>query len=85
MDRWHEQFRDLFYNPSEVDDTALDTIPQSGAHKELNTVPTIDEVVARIEQVKTGKAPEIYAIPVELLLHGGTNVHKAVLNFILSG
>ena len=85
MDRWHEPFRDLFYNPSRVDDTALDTTPRGDIHDGLDTVPTVDEVVACIKQVNTGKAPGIDRIPVELLLHGATNVHKAVFNFILSG
>ena len=35
--------------------------------------------------MNTVKASRIDAIPVELLLHGATNVHKAVFNFILSG
>ena len=42
-------------------------------------------VVVACKQVNTGKAPGVDGIPVELLLHSGANVHKAVFNFILSG
>ena len=34
--------------------------------------------------MNTGKAPGLDGIPVELLLHGGINVHNAVFNLILS-
>ena len=40
MGRWHEHFRDLFYNPSEVDDAAVDSIPQYDIHPELDIVPS---------------------------------------------
>ena len=84
MCRWHEHFRDLFFNPSEVDDAAVDSIPQRDPLIELDVEPTLIEVIACIKQVNTGKAPGLDGLPVELLLHGGMNVHKAVFNLILA-
>ena len=72
------------YDPSQVDDTALDAIPRSDVHEKLDTVHTVDEVVACIQNMNTGKAPGFDGIPVELMLHGATNVHNAVFNIILS-
>jgi len=84
MCRWHEHFRDLFFNPSEVDDAAVDSIPQRDPLIELDVEPTLIEVIACIKQVNTGKAPGLDGLPVKLLLHGGMNVHKAVFNLILA-
>ena len=84
MRRWFEHFRDLFHNPSVVNDAAVESIPQQDTHPELDNEPSLDEVIQCIKQVNTDKAPGLDGIPVELLLHGGSNVHSAVHSLILS-
>ena len=78
MKRWTEHFSDLFLNPSEVDFEALDTLPQSDFHQSLLRDPSLVEIKSCLKQLNTGKAPGIDGIPVELLLHGGENLHQAV-------
>ena len=84
LDRWYEHFRDLFHNPSVVDTAAIDTLPQQPLHSELDDEPTLEEVVKCIMSVNTNKAPGLDGVPVELLRHGGPNVHLAVHSIILS-
>ena len=78
MKRWTEHFSDLFFNPSEVDFEAVDTLPQSDLHQSLMRDPSLDEIKSCLKQLNTGKAPGLDGIPVELLLHGGDNLHQAV-------
>ena len=78
MKRWTEHFSDLFFNPSEVDFEALDTLPQSDFHQSLLRDPSLEEIKSCLKQLNTGKAPGLDGIPVELLLHGGENLHQAV-------
>lgn len=83
MGRWTEHFQDLFFNPSVVDDDAVDSIPQRELYPELDMEPSLGEVVACIKQINTGKSPGLDGIPVELLVHGGLNIHKAVYSLII--
>ena len=83
MKRWTEHFSDLFFNPSEVDDAAIDSIPQRDIHLELDVEPSLEEVITCIKQLNTGKAPGLDGIPVKLLIHGGMNVHQAIISLIL--
>ena len=78
MKRWTEHFSDLFFNPSVVDFDALSTLPQSELHHSLLREPSLDEIKACLKQLNTGKAPGLDGIPVELLLHGGENLHQAI-------
>lgn len=83
MGRWYEHFLDLFHNPSEVDDAAIDSVPQRPLHPELDREPTLEETIACIKRINTNKAPGLDGVPVELLIHGGMNVHQAVHSLIL--
>lgn len=46
--------------------------------------PTLVETVDCIKQINSNKAPGLDGIPVELLIHGGVNVHCVVHSLILS-
>jgi hypothetical protein len=82
MGRWKEHFTDLFFNPSEVDDAAVDSIPQSVLVEVLNDVPTRDETDLSIKQINTGKSPGLDGIPIELLQRGGDKVKSIVYSLI---
>ena len=84
MGRWYEHFRDLFHNPSDVNAAAIDSVPQRALHPELDIEPSIDETITCIKQINSNKAPGLDGIPVELLKHGGMNVHCAVHSLIIS-
>ena len=74
MGRWKEHFTDLFFNPSVVNNAAVDSISLSGLIEELDAVPTIEETDLYIKQVNAGKAPGLDGSPVELLQKGGKKV-----------
>ena len=48
----------------------------------MSVRPTLDEVKKSIKQIKTGKAPGLDGIPVELLWFGGDIVSSAILDMI---
>ena len=75
MKRWTEHFSDLFFNSSEVDYETIDSIPQREYDHSLNVEPSLDEVKLCIKQLSSGKAPGLDGIPVEMLIHGGENLH----------
>ena len=83
MKRCTEHFSDLFFNPSKVDFEAIDIIPQSEYHQSLMRDPSLDDIKACLKQLNTGKAPGFDGIPVELLIHGGDNLHVAIHSLIL--
>ena len=55
--RWEEHFTYLFFNPSVVDDAAVDSLPQRDLIEELDGVPTREETDLSIKQINAGKAP----------------------------
>ena len=79
MARWTEHFTDLFNNPSAADESVINGLPQI----EMMTDPTFDQVKSAIKEVKTGKAPGLDGLPVELFSHGGDSIATAVCTFIL--
>ena len=83
LKRWSEHFSNLFFNPSDVDNDVIDSLPQSELFDEMAARPTLDEVKKAIKEVNTGKAPGLDGIPVELLRFGGENVASAIWNLIL--
>ena len=83
MARWTEHFKDLFYNPSVVDEDIINGLPQREIIAEMMTIPDLEEIKTTIRKVNTGKAPGLDGIPVELLRFGGDNLAAAVHTFIL--
>ena len=83
MKRWTEHFTDLFFNPSLVDDAAIDSILQRDCIYSLDEEPSLDETINSIKQINTDKAPGLDGIPVELLRHDGENLNRAVHSLIL--
>ena len=83
MKRWQEHFKDLFHNPSSVDDAVLDSIPQLEIRHQLSRLPTLDEVELTVKQINTRKAPGLDGIPVELLQTGSNNILRVVHDLIV--
>ena len=78
MRRWKEHFTDLFFNPSVIDVTAVDSIPQRGFIEKLDAVPMRGEIDLSIKQINAGKVPGLDGIPVDLLQKGGEKVKSIV-------
>ena len=78
MKRWTVHFTDLFFNPSLVDDAAIDNIPQRDCIDSRDEEPSLDETINSIKQINTGKAPGLDGISVELLRHGSENLNHVV-------
>ena len=81
--RWTEHFRDLFHNPSDIDQDVINGLPQHEIINEMNIPPDLEEVKATIKEINTGKAPGLDGIPVELLLHGGEQIASVIHSLIL--
>ena len=84
MSRWTEHFGKLFFNPSEVDDDVINSLPQLDFILDMDKLPTFSEVEDAIRQVNTGKAPGLDGIAVELLQSGGDKVVSAILHLFTS-
>ena len=80
LKRWKEHFADLFFNPSVIDENVINSLPQLDTLFHMDQLPSVEEVVAAMKKIKTGKAP--VCIPIELLQNGGDNVvnvlHKMI-------
>ena len=84
MAQWNEHYTDLFDNPSAVDESVINGLPQKGIIAGKMTDPTINEIKFTIKEVNTGKAPGLDGIPVELLHFGGDNVVIKILALIIA-
>ena len=71
-------FKSFFLNPSEVNFSVIDSLPQYDITHLMNLTPTIDEVRIALKQINSGKAPGLDGIPVELLQHGGENILSSI-------
>lgn len=83
MSRWTEHFADLFHNPSTIDETVINDLPQREIIDSMMSLPTLAEIKSTIKEVNTGKAPGLDGIPVEILLHGGDKISAEIHALIL--
>ena len=73
---WHEHFKDLFFNPSEVDNDVIDSLPQLRMRHHMDRTPTFHELELAVKQINSGKVS--VEIPIELLKTGSQNVLHAI-------
>uniref|UniRef100_K7E0P4 RNA-directed DNA polymerase n=1 Tax=Monodelphis domestica TaxID=13616 RepID=K7E0P4_MONDO len=64
--RWKEHFSQLLNQPSSVDQSTLDQIPQNRTIEQLDVPPSIKEVQKAIQQMSAGKAPGKDGIPIKV-------------------
>ena len=83
MLRWQEHFKDLFHNPSLIDEEVLESIPQTEIKHALDTPPNLAEVELVVKQINSRKAPGIDGIPVEMLQTGSKSVLRVVHELIV--
>ena len=81
IERWQEHFRDLFFNPSVVDESVIDNLPQLEIKHHMDRIPTLEEVDKAVNQINSGKAP--VHIPVELIKTRSEKVRQATLDLMI--
>ena len=81
-DRWVEHFSELLNQPSEVDMSILDEIPQP-IDETLDELITEAELDQALKNTKRGQSPGPDGVLPEVLIHGGVRL-KAFLFAILT-
>ena len=82
-DRWVEHFSELLNQPSEVDMSILDEIPQQPIDETLDEPITEAELDQALKNTKLGKSPGPDGVLPEVLIYGGGRL-KAFLFSILT-
>ncbi|VDL91911.1 unnamed protein product [Schistocephalus solidus] len=70
LTRWVEHFRSVLNQPSTISDTAIDRLPEVGINADLELPPFLRETIRAVQQISSGKAPDLDAIPAEINKHG---------------
>ena len=82
--RWSgDHFQKLLNVPGEIDHEALVNIPQHTTKRNLDEIPTMDEMARAIAGLKDGKPHGGERIPAEVLKHGGDNLFRRLHQLIL--
>ncbi|XP_076043634.1 uncharacterized protein LOC143026750 [Oratosquilla oratoria] len=74
LDRWASHFRQLLNHSNPTNPSFLSEVPQLPVSHELDSVPTIEEVIKSIAALKNHKAAGPDNIPAELLKYGGIEI-----------
>ena len=82
LDRWAEHFEGVLNQDSDFDMSVLDELPQYDVNRDLDAVPSLEEVQKSIKQLSSGKAPGGDEIPPEIYKDGGVPVAKRLLEII---
>ena len=69
--RWAEHFNGVLNRPSNINDEAINRLPQVPINQSLDVVPTLEETQKAISLLSTGKAPGGDSIPAEIFKQGG--------------
>ena len=76
LERWKEHFNMLLNIHKPTDHSVLDELQSSPVRKDLDSPPTLEEVVNAITGLKSRKSPGPDDVPSELLIHGGKKLHE---------
>nr|VZI47526.1 unnamed protein product [Spirometra erinaceieuropaei] len=71
LQRWAEHFRGVLNRPSIISDAAIERLPQVETNVNLDLPPSPQETIRAVQQLPSGKAPGLDAIPAEIYKHGG--------------
>ncbi len=74
MERWAEHYQQLYSRENIVTDTVLKSITPFPEMKELDDLPTVDELSKAIDSLARGKAPGSDSIPPEVIKAGQKSV-----------
>ena len=71
LERWTDHFNQVLNCPAEINDKAITSLNQVETNRDLDNLPTEDEVRKAIKQLSCGKAPGSDALPTEIYKAGG--------------
>ena len=71
MERWAEHFNSVLNRPSNINEDAIDRLPQIECNVLLDEFPSVMETRKAVQQLSSGKAPGADAIPAEVYKAGG--------------
>ena len=72
LGRWAEHFESVLNRPSEINDEAIDRLPQIPVNDSMDDLPTIEEIEKATRLLSSGKAPGSDSIPAEIYKEGGS-------------
>ena len=84
VSRWREYFSDLLNCPATAREEALASVDQYPVQEDMANPPTLEEILAAIKSIKSGKTPGLDGIPAEIYKYGGTALHAQLLKFYRS-
>lgn len=84
LNRWAEHFETVLNRPSEINEEAINRLPQTEINEDLDNPPTLPEIEKAIHQLSNGKAPGTDGIPAEVYKHAGPLVLAKLEEFFLS-
>ena len=67
--------------PSNAREEALASLDQYPVQEDMANPPTLQEILAAIKSMKSGKTPGLDGIPAEIYKYGGTALHAQLLKF----
>ena len=71
LKRWAEHFNIVLNRPSSINEDAIDRLPQKECSVVLDEFPTVMETRKAVQQLSSGKAPGVDAIPADVYKAGG--------------
>ncbi len=83
MERWAEHYHQLYSRENVVTDTVLESTTPLPEMKELDALPTVDELSKAIDSLAHGKAPGSDGIPPEVIKAGQKSVLLDCLHDLL--
>ena len=84
LERWAEHFNGVSNRPSKINDEAIQRLLQVEINKDLDALPSVDEVARAIKHMSTGKAPASDAIPAEIFKPGGISLTRRLTDLFRS-
>ena len=84
LSRWSEHLQELFSADPVVQDSTLLRIPQLPVKVELDKLPSMQELIKAIEQMKSGKAAGVEEIPPDFWESGGPTLHSKLYKLLVS-
>ncbi|VDM06048.1 unnamed protein product [Schistocephalus solidus] len=67
--RWAEHFRSVLNCSPDIFDAAIDRLPQTDTHNDLELPPSLAETIRAVQNISSGNEPEADAIPSEVYKH----------------
>ena len=81
VSRWRDYFSDLLNCPATAREEALASLYQYPVQEDMANPPTLEDILAAIKSMNSGKTQGLDGIPAEIYKYGGTALHAQLLKF----